>query len=534
MASFLVKFISGDQKLVSSEKKKLRIGRLPVCEIFLDENVVSRRHAEVYSINSKYHVHDTGSRNGTMVNGKRITQPTELSPGDIIGVGSAEIVYEPSKNIALDIDRDFAETTIMMSLPATPSFEESMAPQGFLETVADISSQIAQNRPLEGLLDFILNLCLDKTDAERAAILLMDENSNLVPRAYLSQAKTHPQFVISRSIAKKAIEENKAILIKDVAHDENLKRRESVIGLEISSAICTPMWDGDQTIGILYIDTSKPDRKFSEMDLLFFSTLSGMVAEKIKNAILNDIAKDKQRLDGELKIAREIQSRLFPLTIQQIKGYDLSAFNRPCTEVCGDYFDIIETGETYGIAIGDVAGKGVGPAMLMSNLQAILRTRALEFSDPAALLIKMNADLIGRVGDDRFITFFYLVLQPRQGQLIYANAGHSPPLLWRYPGEVSTLKVSGVPLGIFEESMYETFSIELGSGDVLLLYSDGITECFNKTGDLFGENRLKNVLAKSAHADAQGIRDTILSELDHFRQDEPYSDDVTLVVLKRP
>jgi phosphoserine phosphatase RsbU/P len=218
----------------------------------------------------------------------------------------------------------------------------------------------------------------------------------------------------------------------------------------------------------------------------------------------------------------------------QIEGYELSAVNYPCTEVGGDYFDVIALRDTIGIAVADVTGKGIGAAILMSNLQALLQARATEYRDPAELLKRLNTDLTGRVGDDKFITFFYLLLQPKKGKVLYANAGHNRPLLRRRSGEIFALEVSGVPLGIFPESRYEKFKVRLETGDVLLLYSDGITECRNGVGELFGEERLKEVLARCVDEnDCHGIRRAIFTAVDDFRQGEPYADDMTLVVLKR-
>jgi sigma-B regulation protein RsbU (phosphoserine phosphatase) len=533
LASFLVILASGEQKLVSSQKKMLRIGRLHESEIYVDEPVVSRRHAEVYRADSTYYVKDTGSRNGTLVNGDRIDQPTELSPGDVIGIGNSRIVFEPSESISFLKDKGVGEPTSSISLSAPSPPKRMMAPLVLLETVADIARQIVQDRPLEGLLDSILRLCVDKTNAERAAIMLIDENGNLVPRAYLSKARTHSKFAISRSIASKAIDENQAILIKDVAGDDDFKMSESIASLRIRSAICTPLWNGEKTVGVLYVDTTETDHQFGEIDLLFYSTLSGMIAEKIQNAILADIAREKRRLDAELEIATEIQHRLFPAEIPRIEGYDLSAFNRSCTEVGGDYFDVIRVGNRLVICIADVAGKGIGAAMLMSNLQAMLQLRAEEVGDPSELLQRMNADLITRVGEGRFITMFYMVLNPEEGRIRYSNAGHNPPYLLRRKGEMETLVVSGMPLGILPDVAYETSEIEIASGDVLLLYSDGITECMDKNDDQFGEGRLQEVLRQSAQGDAHSIRGAIFSAADTFRQDEPYSDDMTLIVLKR-
>jgi sigma-B regulation protein RsbU (phosphoserine phosphatase) len=533
LASFLVILGSGEQKLVSSQKKTLHIGRLPESEIYIDEPVVSRRHAEIFRSDNTYFVKDTGSRNGTLVNGERISQPNRLAPGDMVGIGNSRIIFEPSESVSFLKERGAAEPTsaVSLSTPAPP--RQAMAPLALLETVADIAREIVQDKPIEGVLDTILEMCVDKTGAERAAIMLLDEEGNLTPQAYLSRARQHSKFAISSSIARKAIEENQAILIKDVAGDDNIQMSESIASLKIRSAICTPLWNGERTVGVMYVDTTKPDRQFGEIDLLFFSSLSGMIAEKIQNAMLADIAREKRRLDAELEIATDIQNRLFPAEIPRVKGYDLSAFNRSCTEVGGDYFDIIASEGRIGIAIADVAGKGIGAAMLMSNLQAMLQVRSAEISDPAELLRRMNFDLITRLGEGRFITLFYLTLDPETGRIRYSNAGHNPPYRLDRNGDISPLKVSGMPLGILPDIAYDDYETMLGPGEVLLLYSDGITECMNRTGDLFGEERLSRALQESAHGDAHSIRGAIFSAVDTFRENEPYSDDMTLIVLKR-
>jgi sigma-B regulation protein RsbU (phosphoserine phosphatase) len=533
LASFLVILGSGEQKLVSSQKKALRIGRLPESEIYVDEPVVSRRHAEIFRSDEAYYVKDTGSRNGTLVNGERISHAVRLSTGDVVGVGNSRIVFEPSQSVSFLKDRGAAEPTSSISLSAPAPPKQTMAPMALLETVADIAKVIVQERPLEELLDSILEMCVNKTGAERAAIMLLDDRGNLTPQAYLSKARLHSKFAISSSIARKAVDENQAILIKDVAGDDNIKMSESIASLKIRSAICTPLWNGERTVGVMYVDTTRPERQFGEMDLLFFSSLSGMIAEKIQNAMLADIAREKRRLDAELEIATDIQNRLFPAEIPQVRGYDVSAFNRSCTEVGGDYFDVIPLDGCVGIAIADVAGKGIGAAMLMSNLQAMLQVRSSDAASPAELLEKMNVDLIRRVGEGRFITLFYLTLDPETGKVRYSNAGHNPPYLLRLDGGIDDLQASGMPLGILADIRYETSDTEVKPGEVLLLYSDGITECMNSAGDMFGEAKLKETLARSAQGDAHSIRGAIFSAVDTFRENEPYSDDMTLIVLKR-
>jgi sigma-B regulation protein RsbU (phosphoserine phosphatase) len=281
------------------------------------------------------------------------------------------------------------------------------------------------------------------------------------------------------------------------------------------------------------VDTTQPDRQFGDTDLLFFSSLSGMIAEKIENALLAEIAREKQRLDTEIEIAKDIQHHLFPKEIPRVEGFDIFGFNRPSREVGGDYFDVVAVGACYGIAIADVSGKGIGAAMLMSNLQALLRSKTAAANPPGELLKQMNADLLDRVGTGRFITMFYMVLEPRLCTFVYANAGHNPPIVAKQNGDVADLQVSGVPLGILGEREYESFEQAIFPGDTVVLYSDGVTECMNAGGDQFGEEKLRALVKESRGRTATEIAEAIVLAVDTFRDEEPISDDMTLVVVKR-
>jgi len=533
VASFFVRLGTGEEKILTSEKSVLAIGRLADSEIFIDEPVVSRRHAEIFRSDDTYFVRDVGSRNGTFLNGKRVFQPAALAPGSMISVGASKIVFEPTETLVLLKDRMDEKPSSTVNLAKPPATGQLMAPLVLLEAVAAIARQMVQTMPLESLLDSIVRVCVEKTSAERAAIMLLGIDGNLTPRAYYSRSKAGGKFAVSQSIAKKAIKENQAILIKDVAGDENLRMSESIASLRIRSAICTPLWNGEKTVGVLYVDTTELDRQFGETDLLFFSSLSGMIAEKIENALLGEIAKEKQRLDTEIAIAKDIQHHLFPKEIPKIEGYDVSCFNRPSREVGGDYFDVIKVGPCYGIAIADVSGKGIGAAMLMSNLQAILRSKAGIVGGAGEMLRQMNADLLDRVGSGRFVTAVYLILDPVTCRLAYANAGHNPPLVVATGGEISTFEVSGMPLGIRSGVDYLPFERTVSPGDLVVLYSDGITESMSKSGDFFGEEKLKQVLGQAHGRSAAEVAEAILTAVDAFREDEPISDDMTLVVIKR-
>ena len=509
------------------------MGRLPESEIFIDEPVVSRNHAEIFRSDDKYFVRDAGSRNGTVLNGKRIFQPAELAPGNVIAVGNSRIVFEPAESVSFLKDRAAEKPSSTVNLARPADTGQVMAPLVLLQTVAAIARELVQPRSLESLMDSILRSCVEKTRAQRAAIMLIDKSGTLTPRAYFSRVRSAGKFSISMSIATRAIVENQAVLIKDVAGDENLKTSESIASLRIRSAICTPLWNGEKTVGVLYVDTSELGRQFDENDLLFFSSLSGMIAEKIENTLLGEIAKEKERLDTEMEIARDIQNNLFPKEIPKIAGYELACFSRPSQEVGGDYFDVLAIGACFGIAIADVSGKGMGAAMLMSNLQAVLRSKAPRMEAPDELLRQMNVDLLDRVGEGRFISLCYLVLEPGANRLIYTNAGHNPPYVVKTTNEVETLEASGIPLGILPGTEYKAVEMPVVPGDVIALYSDGITECMNRKAEQFGEEQFLEILKANRAKKASEIIDAVLLAVDTFREEEPFSDDMTLVILKR-
>jgi len=527
LISLLVIRESGEQKLVSCANKTIRIGRLSSCELVIDEPVVSRSHALLYRIGRRYFVQDTGSRNGTLVNGRRINRPTELSAGDMIGIGRSQIVFEPSAAEALLRKQEGIDLSATMALsPATVSHE-------LLAGVAQIAEELVHDRTLEMLLGSVLTHCLEKTGAERASIMLPDAGGELIPCAFLSRTAGDAPFTISRSIVNRALEQRQSLLIRDVANDLELQPHGNNVNLKIRSAICAPLWNGAKNVGVLYADRTSLGRPFDETDRLFFSTLAGMLAEKIENATLAEIAREKHRLDAELRIAEDVQSRLFPRELPKIAGFELAAFNRPCTEVGGDYFDIVSCAAGYGIVIADVIGSGIGAAMLMANLQAVFRTRKADHADPTALVEGINGELTDRIGDDRFITLFYLVLDTATGAIRYTNAGHFGPMLLQSSGDISILAAEGIPLGILDTSRYQTARTVIGPDEVLLLFSDGIVECADARGELFGEDRLKRVLRNSTACNAAQIVAAVLAAMDDFRGNVPCEDDRTMVVLKR-
>jgi sigma-B regulation protein RsbU (phosphoserine phosphatase) len=234
----------------------------------------------------------------------------------------------------------------------------------------------------------------------------------------------------------------------------------------------------------------------------------------------------------EMADARAIQERLIPLTIPDIPGYQISAAWRPARIVSGDYYDVLRfNDQKLGLCIGDVSGKGTAAALLMSNVQAAVRAFATESAQPDDLCARLNKALSSNTGSDKFVSFFYGLLDGTSGKLQYANAGHNPPAVVRRDGSVDRLDCGGIVLGPIEDAEYQLCETELGRDDIVLLFTDGVTEACDDQRDEFGEELLIELAIKNRHLSAQSLNNLILEELMSFTS-ETFNDDVTMIVLK--
>lgn len=250
-------------------------------------------------------------------------------------------------------------------------------------------------------------------------------------------------------------------------------------------------------------------------------------------ARIEDEAAARGRLEHEMNVARDIQMELLPKTFPNIAGLDVFGFTVPARHVGGDCYDIIDVGGgRLAITIGDVSGKGTPAAILMANVQAAVRALSESGVPPARLIEKVNS-LVHRFTEDSvFITFFYCVLDTRTGQLDYVNAGHNPPCVFREDGRKEYLDRGGIVIGVMAGASYEEGAIELGTGDTLVLYTDGITEAANADEEMFGEARLEAVLAEHRHASAREMEEMVYSSIKDFTAGAAQTDDLTMVVVK--
>lgn len=313
------------------------------------------------------------------------------------------------------------------------------------------------------------------------------------------------------------------------------KFREAAVDLEKAGIVAViPMQVQNETKGLILLGKKLRGGDYSSSDLEFLYSLANLAIISIENAKLFREAIEKQRLEDELAIAREIQQGLLPRSLPHIPGFDIAAVNIPSKQVGGDYYDVIQKSDReIVIAIGDVSGKGMPAALLMSNVQASLRALTpvgLSLSEATA---RINDLMCQSTSPGKFITFFWGILDVPTRRFCYVNAGHNLPFLLRTDGTVERLEEGGMIIGMLKTtSPYEQGTVTLESGDLLVLFTDGISEAMNAEGVDFTEERLEQTLRRLQKASAREVIDRVREELQTYTRGTPQSDDITMLVLK--
>ena len=302
----------------------------------------------------------------------------------------------------------------------------------------------------------------------------------------------------------------------------------------LNTFILVPFIHREHLIGLLCVGEKITKMRFSAEDMMVLSVLANQTAIAIENSRLYQEALEKQRIQEELNVAREIQGHLLPKQGIMDDQFELVGYNLPSKEVGGDYFDFIPLDQNkIGIAIGDISGKGVPAALLMSNLQAVLRISAIGHQSSCDVTRQVNRQITATTSLEKYATFFYGILDPGSMVLEYTNAGHNYPILWHQNNSHKLLKEGGLIVGVKSEVNYQSEKIQLLSGDTLVFYTDGVTEARHlATDEEYGENRLLKILRTINDHSAQSILDGILSSISEFTKGCLQSDDLTLMVLK--
>ncbi len=548
---------------------RITIGRSARNDICIPDPFASRVHAEVRRENGRYFLQDLGSANGTLYNGDLAEGTVPLTSGGRIQIGETEIVFDDglsgllaSGGVVADEGNEPEATIIGNSNDRTTSgllqaiegartqppykndpgtIVAAAAParigqSDLLALISKVGVTLLASATLNETLQQVAALVFEAVPAERCLIMMRDEADGDL-KVKVASVRNHQGEVgeirVGRTVLNEVIDAGKSVLTSDAQGDPRFMS--STMTMQgIRSVLAVPLGVGEKVFGIIYADSPIAEAHFTEDHLKVLTTLASVAAIRVENARLIEEHLDQERLTRELQLAREIQQRFQPTSAPPVSGYELQGISFPCYEIGGDYYDFIqrEDGRLI-IALGDVSGKGTAAALLMSSLHAAIHAQASSNNSLSDTISIINRYLAANIPSNRFITLFYAELDPQTGALSFLNAGHNPPLIVRAAGTMEQLDSGGLPLGIMPDANFREGRTQLQHGDVLVIYSDGVSESTNPRGEEFGPARLYEAVASNLAATASGLRDCIEAAITKFAQGTPSADDITLVIVKR-
>ena len=298
-----------------------------------------------------------------------------------------------------------------------------------------------------------------------------------------------------------------------------------------------PLVGKGKSVGVISVSTREP-RWWTNDEIRFMRLMVNQIALAIETARLHEQELERQRMEQELTVGRKIQESLLPLKPPEVDGMDFATAYLPARQVSGDFFDFIDLPgepERIGVVIADVVDKGVPAALFMALSRTMIRTLSLGGRGPASVLSKANEFILRDSRASLFLSAVYVELDIQSGRVCYANAGHNRPLwLKKDTGRCQELSEAGSMLAFMDYQSYEEQELWMETGDILVMYTDGLTEAMNSQGDFFEEERLIQVIEKIGIVSAQAMLDGILQALEDFSGEAPRSDDLTLIVVRRP
>ena len=520
---------------------RISVGRSTSAELsFPDDNGLSRLHFVLESEGGEWTVRDLGSKNGTFVNNLSLKASLILKPGDRITAGRLEILFAPELDpsapdvVVFDADESTTVSSLSTDLDSALSNQTMIFERANPEAASPVQAliragqELAENRPLSELFQVILDLAIEAVSAQRGVVLIL-ENEDLV-----AKARKGDGFRISTAMRDRVLKERSSVLVRNAQLDDAFKSRTSILVHGVHTMMAAPLQAKDRIIGLIYLDSPHVLREFTKDDLSLLTVMANVAAIRLENARLAEIEAAERILERDLAHAAEIQNRVLPQGAPEIAGLDLAGHNAACRTVGGDYYDFFPYGERrVGLALGDVSGKGMPASLLMMALHAHVQVLAEEPADLASLMRRLNKTTCANSLDNHFITFFFGVLDASTGELAYASAGHNAPIVVRASGAVETLEGGGTVLGILPSAPYDEYRAQFGEGDLLALYSDGVTEAFNPAREEYGEARFIEVLQAHRDKSAAEIIEAVTASLADWAAGSPPADDITLVVAKR-
>jgi len=504
---------------------------------------ISRQCAAIISDAKGCVLQDRGYRRGIFVNGKKVAHYS-LSHGDVITFGleeSYEIVFRaPSADKSIQ-----SMLTLIGGITAT---EAPTTGLGKLNLLLEATSLLHSDLPLESVIGTMLDHAISITQADRGLLLEADASGALRVRLARGKGGVHlpaEGLAPSQTALRQAMAKHSSVITQDLSQaDSDLQAALSIVAQSLRSVIAIPLYSvakgkaagshlesGEgHFLGVVYLDSRRPTA-FSRLDRQILDALAVEAASILDNARLVERERERQRMEQELNIARDIQQALLPRGFRDYPYMAVTGIHTPCHAVGGDYFDLFPVGENRtAFLVADVSGKGLGAALLTTMLQGALSGMTTG-SDPVVVFNHINRFLCDHAEVGRYATMFFGILDS-DGHLEFINAGHPSPLILR-GGKVIELYTQGsFPVGLIPEANFTAATMNLEPSDTLILFSDGVTEAMDPEEQLFGVPRLQEVLSGQHDAPLEELKKSILESVQTFTRGADQTDDITVLLLR--
>jgi phosphoserine phosphatase RsbU/P len=534
----------GQENSFSLVAPEILIGRKSDADIVLNNQHVSRHHAKLVKTTDGYALQDLGSTHGTFVNESRVENKV-LKHGDKISLGKDRIDLhyftsesKPAKSVPKTDTTQIFERSLMDLGVVLPSGSSDLEK---ISCILDFQYQWEQMFTPETAFQKILESALKISGAERGFVLVREGNKYGYASGMDGQGRnlSLSHFKTSHTVVDEMVSKSAPVFIVE-GLDNRYKEQASIVAMNLRAVACLPLMgipaqaDTPSILGILYLDSTKKMHSLSGLDRQILNKLAVEAGNVLERVEMIKTIEQRKKLEQELTLAEETQRSLLPAALPNIPQVRIHAFSKPTRYVGGDFYDFVEleSGELFGV-IADVSGKGVSASLLSSMLLGCLQMQMRAGLPLDEAMNRLNRFLCEKSSSSRFATMFSFTLGP-DGHGRYISAGHNPTYLFRAAtGQIEELASNNMIVGAFQFATYEAATLNMNPGDVLLAYSDGLTEAENPQGEMLGEEAVKNVILAAASTGSQQLEQKLLATIQSFTAGRTLTDDITLIIVER-
>jgi phosphoserine phosphatase RsbU/P len=532
----------GNQREVEISHTPFTLGRQSDNDLVLLDSRISRRHASIVKDSDGYVLEDAGSRHGTFVNGQKVETRCRLKSGDQISLGvtdSYALVFGVEEAVLPGLLEKFEKASVPGSVPQLHH----------LGLLLQMAQMMLRAPALGEVLTTLLDSAVQLTNAERGLLFLKEGKDDLQLRLvrgkggiYLSPENQD----FSPAVVKRVSESGQEQVVLEDESSGRTTMETGIIRTGARGIVAVPLQKlhmaevtgetfigrAPELLGLLYLDTRSQAAAVTGLDRQVLQTLAVEGSTVIENARLFRLARDQERIQHEMFLARNIQQNLLPRELPQSDYFQVFSVTTPTEAVGGDYYDVVELPDgRWGFALADVSGKGLPAAMMAASLQGAFGAVAAGAPDLGELFQRVNDYLCDHTPLEMFATLLYGVLD-RQGQFEFVNAGHIPPLIIRAQGGVDHVNSSNFPVGLFPRVEFSVDRAQVFPGDLIVTTSDGVTEARDAVGGLFGDARLLAILQESSGLMPDEVARRILASIREYVGAAPQSDDITVTIVR--